>query len=298
VGNRTLYNTFQVRHLDSLGGVLDNYGQWAMGRDDGARTKISRYEDGGSYVLSVGQFLEDMYRPFQTICAGRSPVTGWSRQIVYLRPSQFVIFDRTGICDSSLDQYLAFHFAASPVEIAGQAAGVRRFDINTGSFAGSMSTVLPANAAVVTTDRVAADPAVWNKMWRSEVRAPGAPAANHVWLTVFDAAATSSQVAAASAVNVTSGAAVGVTLQSAAGNRVVISGTAAVGTAIAGPLGYVVPAAQTQHVITDLVPQGMYSVSVSVSAGTHVVTVTQGGAMQASANGVLTFAVTAGGGVM
>ncbi|HXA51553.1 MAG TPA: hypothetical protein VNV86_14650 [Candidatus Acidoferrum sp.] len=43
LGNRTFYNTFQVRHLDAQGGVMDNYGQWAMGRDDGARTKIGRY---------------------------------------------------------------------------------------------------------------------------------------------------------------------------------------------------------------------------------------------------------------
>jgi hypothetical protein len=140
LGNRTLYNTFQVQHLDAQGNIMDNYGQWAMGRDDGSRTKIARYEDGGSYVLSVGRFLEDMYRPFQTICPGVPPVTSWSRQMVYLRPSQFVIYDRTGICNSSLDQYLAFHVPANPVEVA----GTRRFDINPGLFAGAMTTILPA----------------------------------------------------------------------------------------------------------------------------------------------------------
>jgi len=133
IGNRILYNTFQVRHLDAQGGVLDQYGEWALTRADGVRTKIGRYEDGGSYVLSVGQFLEDMYRPFQTICAGSSPITSWSRQIVYLRPFQFVVYDRTGICDSSLDQYLAFHFPANPVEVTAPAPGLHRFDVNTGS---------------------------------------------------------------------------------------------------------------------------------------------------------------------
>jgi hypothetical protein len=59
-----MYNMFQVRHIDSSGRILDNYGQWAGQRDDGVRTKIGRFEDGGSYVLTVGQFLEDMYRPF------------------------------------------------------------------------------------------------------------------------------------------------------------------------------------------------------------------------------------------
>src|SRR5437763_4619651 len=105
-----------------------------MQRDDGVRTKIGRYADGGSYVLAVGQFLEDMYRPFQTICQDKSPITSWSRQIVYLRPSQFVVYDRTGICDSSLDQYLAFHFPASPVEVASPGTGLHRFDVLNGPF--------------------------------------------------------------------------------------------------------------------------------------------------------------------
>src|SRR5262249_44083709 len=74
LGNRTLYNTFQVRHLDGQGHILDNYGEWALQRDDGVRTKIGRFEDGGSYVLVVGQFLEDMYRSFSTVCANVSPI--------------------------------------------------------------------------------------------------------------------------------------------------------------------------------------------------------------------------------
>src|SRR5258705_8362802 len=188
---------------------MDNYGQWAMGRDDGARTKIGRYEYGGSYVLSVGQFLEDMYRPFQTICAGQPPVTSWARQIVYLRPSQFVIYDRTGICNSSLDQYLAFHFPSNPVEVTGGAAGTRRFDVNPGLFAGAMTTILPATPTIGITDHVASDPAAWNKMWRMEVRAPGAKTTGHLWMNVFDAASTASQVAAASAGHNAAGAAGG-----------------------------------------------------------------------------------------
>ena len=80
-------------------------------------------------------------------------MTSLSRQIVYLRPSQFVVYDRSGICDASLDQYLAFHFPANPVEVAAPGPGLHRFDVNTGQFAGSMTTILPANAAIVTTDR-------------------------------------------------------------------------------------------------------------------------------------------------
>jgi hypothetical protein len=305
VGNRTLYNTFQVRRLDAQGVPTDRYGQWALQREDGVRTKIGRYEDGGSYVLSVGQFLEDMYRPFTTICPGRSPITSWSRQIVYLRPSQFVIYDRTGICDSSLDQYLAFHFAANPVEVAGGGgAGVRRFDVNTGSFAGSMQTVLPAGAAIATTDHLSSDTRTWNKLWRSEVRTPaGTPAAaNRLWLTVFDAAGSASQVSNASPLNVTSGAAVGVALRGSSGDgNVVVSGTAAVGTAITGPLSYVVPSAasgSTRHVITDLALSAGYTVSVTVSGSTHTISIVpaaSGGNRVSTANGVLSFSVSATG---
>ncbi len=273
IGNRILYNTFQVRQLDSQGNLVAPYGQSSRQRSDGARTSIGRFEDGGSYVLTVGQYLEDMYYAFHnpatgqpTICPGASSaVTSLSRQIVYLRPSQFVVYDRSGVCDASLDQYLAFHFAANPVEVTAPATGEHRFDVNTGQFAGSMTTILPANAATVTTDKFSSDTRTWNKVWRTEIRPAGAKTANHLWLTVFDLAPSSGQVAAATAVNVVSGSAVGALLQSAAGNSVVVSGTAPVGTAIAGPLSYIVPAAQTLHVITDLQPSTGYTVSVVVS---------------------------------
>jgi hypothetical protein len=114
-------------------------------------------------------------------------------------------------------------------------------------------------------------------------------------MNVFDAAPTASQVAAASAVNITAGPAVGALLQSSIGNSVVIAGTAAFGTAIAGPLGYVTPAAQTRHVITDLTPSMGYTISVSVIGGNHTVSVTAGGSSMTTAAGVLTFQVSAGG---
>jgi Bacterial Ig-like domain (group 2) len=302
LGNRTYYNTFQVRQIDGTGNLLAPFGQSSAQRSDGARTEIGRYEDAGSYVLAVGQFLEDMYYPFRnpstgsaTICPGAaSAVTTLSRQIVYLRPSQFVVYDRSGVCDASLDQYLAFHFPANPVEVTAPAPGLHRFDVNTGQFAGSMTTILPANASATITAQLSTDNRVWNKVWRTEIRPTDAPTANRRWMTVFDLAPSSAQVASATAVNVITGAAVGVLLQSSTGNNVVISGTASVGTAIAGPLSYTVPAAQTRHVITDLTPSAGYTISVGVS-GNHSVSIVQGGSTFASANGVLTFQVSAGG---
>jgi hypothetical protein len=308
IGNRTLYNTFQVRQLDSQGNLVTSYGQGAFGRADGARTKIGRFEDGGSYVLAVGQFLEDMYYPFHnpatgqpTICPGASSaVTSLSRQIVYLRPSQFIIYDRSGVCDKSLDQYEAFHFPANPVEVAAPAAGTHRFDVNPGLFAGSMTTILPANAAITTSDKLigSTDTRTYSKVWRTEVRPTDTPTANRRWITVFDLAATPGQVSAASAVNITAGPAVGTILQSATGNSVVISGTAPVGTAITAPLAYVVPAVSTRHVVTDLSPSTAYSILVSVVGATHSVSIVQGGSTMSSANGVIAFQVSSSGDVV
>ena len=86
-----------------------------------------------------------------------------------------------------------------------------------------------------------------------------------------------------------------VLLTSPTGNSVVVCGTAPVGTAIVGPFTYTVPAAMTRHVITYLSPSAGYSGSVSVAAGRHTVTITPGGNSSASANGVLSLAVTAEG---
>jgi hypothetical protein len=289
LGNRILYNTFQVRHTDGGGQILDNYGQWAIQRDDGARTRVARHEDGGAYVLTVGQYLEDMYRPFHTICAGSSPVTQWSRQIVYLRPSQFVVYDRTGVCDASLDQYLAFHFPGTPVETTAPATGLRRYNVTAGQFAGAITTVLPASPRIDVTDHFSSDTRTWNKVWRAEIRPTTTPTATRQWLTVFDLAPTAAQVANAAPITVASGAAVGTVLQSATGNSAVVMGTAPVGTPISGALTYTVPAAQTRHVVTDLVPSTGYTVSVATSGATRVITITQGGPTQSTANGVLTF---------
>ncbi len=294
-GTRKYHNTFQVRHVDSTGKATEIFGEETVSRSDGARTKIARYEDGGSYVLAVGQFLEDMYRQFNGICSGQPAVTSWTREVVYLRPSQFVVYDRTGVCNTSLDQYLAFHFSANPVEMTAPATGLHRLDVNNGQFAGSMTTILPANAQLHTSTQLGPDSNAWNKMWRTEIRPTGTPALTNRWMTVFDLAPTAGQVAAAVPVNVTAGPAVGTLLQSSAGNSVVIAGTAAFGTAISGTVSYSVPAAQTRHVITDLAPGAGYTVTVTVVGSNHSITITQGGSSVATSNGVLTFQVSAAG---
>src|SRR6185369_14172926 len=130
---------------------------------------------------------------------------------------------------------------------------------------------------------------------RTEIRATGTAATTRRWMTVFDTASTAAQVANATPVNVTAGAAGGALLQSPAGNNVVVSGTAPVGTVIAGTVSYVVTAAQTRHVITDLTPSAGYTISVSVAGANHTVSIVPGGSSIASSNGVLSFQANAAG---
>jgi hypothetical protein len=61
------------------------------------------------------------------------------------------------ICYASLDQFLAFHFPANPLEVTAPAPGLHRFDVNPGQFAASMTIILPANAATITTDSLSTD---------------------------------------------------------------------------------------------------------------------------------------------
>jgi hypothetical protein len=223
-------------------------------------------------------------------------VTSWSREIVYLRPSQFVVYDRTGVCNTALDQYMTWHFSGAPMEVAPPAPGTRRFDVSfAGAFAGAMKTILPAAAGINITDHMAPDPDTWNKVWRSEIRFTGAATANHQWLAVFDLASSSLGVATATPLTVRAGPVTGVLLQSAVGNSALVFGTGAAGTAISGAVTYTTPAAQTRHVITDLVPSGTYTVTVNANGSTNMVTVAAGGNMHASPNGVLSFALTPGG---
>jgi hypothetical protein len=212
-----------------------------------------------------------------------------------------VVYDRTAICNAAYDQYLAFHFPANPAAAAPPAAGESRYDVTFGTFSGSVTTILPAGSAITITDHVAPDPLTWGKIWRMEVRPPGPANATQRWLTVFDLSNSSAQVAKAASVSVTSGTVVGVLLASpvGAGNSVVLAGSAPFGQNVAGSIIYVVPALDTHHVITDLPPNATYNVSVGVASSQHTVTVapSDGGAFTSSANGVLSFNVSAAGAV-
>jgi hypothetical protein len=289
-GNRQIENVFYVRNL-LAGALVERFGQAANTTEDNqARTRVAAFEDGGSYVYLSATGLEDMYRRF----AGGAAVAQWSRQVVYLRPGRFVVYDRTTAGSASYDQYLAWHFPASPVAGA-TGAGGNRLDVTlSGTYAGAMTTVLPLNATLTTTAMYPDSNPV--KAWQVQVRAPTASASRQ-WLTVFDLSASSAAVARAVPVAVNQGGIVGVQLTAPDGNAVVVSSTGAAGTPLAGAIGYSVANLAARHVITDLAPSMGYTVTATTTGSQQSVTVTPGGTTMSSAQGVLSFVLNGNGAV-
>lgn len=288
LGNRQLYNVFYVRNMSGTT-VLDRYGQGAYTTEDNqVRTQVAAYEDGGRYVYVLSTHLEDMYRPFS---AGPG-VSAWSREVVYLRPNRFVVYDRTTEGSASYDQFLAWHFPASPVA-ASAPSGQGRFDVTyAGQYMGAMINVLPANttSTIIPLYPSSSPP----KVWQLQVRPPTS-AVSQNWLTVFDLSSSASGVASTSPVTVSQGGIVGVQLQASDGNDVVVSSTGPAGTALTGTLAYGVSAVAAYHVVTDLVPNTGYTATASVNGSVQDIAISAGGTLMSSAKGVLTFYVTAAG---
>src|SRR5436190_19161700 len=95
-----------------------------------ARTRVTNVEDGGDYVRYRGSHLEDMYIPPYNASLN---VTSWTRDVVYLRPKVFVVYDRTSIASTLTNQWMAFHFGAVPTTGAGPVAGSSRITVGSGS---------------------------------------------------------------------------------------------------------------------------------------------------------------------
>ena len=298
-GNRQIYGVYFVRSLTGST-VNQRYGQAAYtAEDDGARTHVASFEDGNAYVYTLATQLEDMYRPTST---GAAQVASWSRAILYLRPSRFVVYDRTTAGNATGgttadDQFIAFDLAANPT-LSNAGTGETRYDVTVGStYAGAMTTVLPTSNAVSIVGLYPANAGDAGsspvKVWQAQVRAPNALAQQR-WLTVFDTATAAAQVAPTSPIAVGSGNMVG-TLLSGNPNTALLFNGGSAGTPFAGSVAYHVPQASTLHVLTELTPNAGYSVAVSVASNTHTVTVTPGGPITSSTHGVLLFNVAADG---
>ncbi|MEO8995568.1 MAG: hypothetical protein ABI299_13315 [Rhodanobacter sp.] len=289
LGNRQIYNIFYVRDMNGSS-VVSRFGQAAYtAEDDQVRTKVSAYEDGTDYVYVQSTNLEDMYRKFP---AGPA-VAGWSRQIVYLRPNRFVVYDRTTSGSASYDQYMAWHFPANPV-VGKAAAGQTRLDVTYDSqYVGAMTTLFPTNAInTVVPLYPGRSP---TKVWQVQTRAQNTNVAQR-WLTVFDLSPSVAAVATLSPVVIVQGGITGVWLSGSDGNSVVINSTGQAGTAISGAIAYVVPAA-AHHVVTELAQSSGYNITVKIDAAGQTVSISPGGTFISSGNGVLDFYVNANGSV-
>jgi hypothetical protein len=283
-GNRRPYNIFYVRHMNGSQ-LAEQFGQAAYtSESNGVRTQVTAYEDGADYVFVQGRWLNDMYRRFS---AGTA-VTGWTREIVYLRPNRFVVYDRTTTGSASYDQYMAWHFPASPVSST-TAAGLNRLDVTYGGkYAGALTTVLPATAKVATaTIYPDLSPA---KVWETQVRPNNTNTAQQ-WLAVFDLSPSSSQVATVKSAVVTLGNVVGVQLFASDGNAVLINNGGAANTTISGSFGYSVSLGAARNIVTGLPANTGYTVTTSKGTSCSV-RVTPGGTLKSSAKGVLDFKIS------
>ena len=66
---------------------------------------------------------------------------GFTRDLVYVRPGTFVLFDRTSVASASADQWMSFHLPNSPAS-AGTSDGSKRFDVSAERIAWRSSSVI------------------------------------------------------------------------------------------------------------------------------------------------------------
>lgn len=279
---RRLYNTFFVDDSSNT----YNPGQNSAGPSN-SKAHVERYDAQASFVHARGVGLGDQYGT-----GSNHPVSQFTRDLVYVRPGSFVIFDRTTVAQGSADQWLSFHTPVAARSASTSDASQRRYDVVVGSSqVGSIRSLLPKNASVSATSLPASAS-------RLEVHAPVRAAAQQ-WLTVVTAGATTGEQVRLSAAdgNVAAGNLVGVELQ-APQNQVVLFSADQAATASVTSADYTVSAAAANHVIVDVEPSsGGYSVTATPSGGKMRIRVTQGGSLLASSAKSLSFSVSASGSV-
>lgn len=238
-------------------------------------TKVSIYEDAGTDVRVRGANLADVYS---------SGISAWTRDIVYVRPNQFVVFDRTTL-STVTDPYIAWHLFLTPT----QSGSI--FDVSgtKAGYIGRMTSLLPANPKIAT-----ADPLGDGKVTRITIRSQS-PTAQTDFLTVFDAASSAAAAYTASVIPSSSDV-TGALLASGSTANIVIFGNSPTLAASSGAVTFTAPTGTASVVVTDLVGSATYDISDSEASGHHI-TVQAGSAHAATANGTLHFSITASGGI-
>ncbi|HEX4330311.1 MAG TPA: hypothetical protein VH105_26225 [Burkholderiales bacterium] len=291
---RRNFNTYH-----SKGSANGMFGQNENGTGS-AKTTLSLFEDHGSFIMMRGSKLEDMYN-------SGNGITAWSRDVAFLRPKLFVVYDRTTTSSKATDDWMAWHTVPFPTQSPAGNGSTRVDVVDTRAvyggnlFRGRMTTVLPANNVVKFVNIVDDKGVPQNKAYRMEVRRPTTGAGSATWLTVFDA--SDSAASAAGTVspinlannNVLSGDVEGTLISGTAGNNVVLFSKS--GNAVTGTVSVSLPVAATYTLVTSLQPNVGYSVTSSVVNGALVLNVAQGGGFTTTPQGNLAINVSATGAV-
>jgi hypothetical protein len=279
---RRIYNVFYANR------DMGYWGQYSQGPGD-TQTTLDRFEDAGGYVFMRALNLQDMYLPVH-------PITNWVRNVAYIRPKLFVVYDRTAIRNATNDEWMAWHVHRAPSEQAGAVPGTHRFDVKDGSlFRGSLTTVLPAghtNQLVIVF--------ATSKVYRLEVRPGGASTTNR-WLTVFDASDAATNVYkvspfTAASSNVLSGSVEGayMTAPGTSGTNVVVLFNTTVAD-LSGSLSIRAPATNTVYLVNGFVPASSHAINVTTASGQHTIQINSNSGITASAVGSLYFRIDAAG---
>lgn len=277
---RRLYNTFFVNDTSNP----TNPGQNSLSPID-SKAHVERYEDRDGFVHARGVSLGDQYGS-RTV----KPVSQFTRDLVYVRPGTFVLFDRTTVAQASADQWLSFHTPVAPRQVTPADATQRRFDVVVGSAQiGSVRTLLPKSATTSTT----ALPASASRL---EVHAPVRAAAQQ-WLTTVTAGASVGEQVRLSVAdgNVIAGNMVGVELASPQ-SQVVLFAADHAATGSVTSVEYLVSQTAAAHVLVDVEPASSgYAVTATASAGKWRIRVSAGGTLMASSSKTLSFKVSSTG---
>lgn len=273
-GGRRLYNTFFVDDPNFTKSPGQN-----MNTPEVSEAKVDVMEDSGVYTRVRATHLEDQYGA----PGAQSPVTEFTRDVVYMRPGALVIRDRTDLATPSHDHWFAFHTPVEP-EASDLGGEVQRFDVNSGSTAGSVQVVFPAQASVTKVP-------VLDDVWRLEVRDPEAKAQQQ-WMTLITAGDQVPRVVALGAEqgNVQEGDLLGVHLQADRDEVVLFANASEVGDSFAYSL---TRDGAADHVLVGVAPNPEgYSVSVSDDADESQVLITPGGPLMTTESGTLSFEVS------
>ncbi len=234
-------------------GAVSGYGSDSAVMVTEHPTRIDRYEDQGAYVYSRGVGLETLFA-YDELKPGFFPVAKWGREVLYLRPRVFVVYDRTGKRDSADDanlrytQYLAWSLGKTPRITSGANDPMLRVEVaDNGAMKGILTTVLPAQSTAAIEDLGG-----YGIVHQLRVAPPANTASTH-WLTIVDASTTADQIS---------------TIQPLTGTNVdavQIGNSVAVGFVVdqeSNPsFSYTVGSLVKTHIIAGVVPLASYSVT-------------------------------------